>query len=335
VSPPGRIFAAEGALTVLREADSNSQSMGNVNAVFLLSIVVIALGYFIKTIKVVTEKEGRALTSLILNVTLPALALNTISTITIEPALALLPFICIAFSAGVLYASFLFFRKEVDARKGLLCMSAIGFNIGLFAYPLIEGIWGVEGLKHVALFDVGNAFVIFGIAYTTGTVYSPKTAAQQQTVNGRFIARKLLTSAPLMSYVIALVLNFTHFQLPGFATQILTVLARANMALVLLVLGIYLNFDFKRSQWFDVAKILLIRYGFGLALGLILYLVLPFSRLYRSIVLISLILPLGMTIIPFAVLFHYDEKLAGTTANLSILISFGLMWTLILSLGLG
>ena len=36
-----------------------------------------------------------------------------------------------------------------------------GFNIGLFAYPLVEGIWGQEGIKYFGMFDMGNAFIVF------------------------------------------------------------------------------------------------------------------------------------------------------------------------------
>ncbi len=54
----------------------------------------------------------------------------------------------------------------------MLTMMIPGFNIGMFAYPLVEGIWGKEGLKYFGMFDVGNAFVIFVLCYMIGSYYS-------------------------------------------------------------------------------------------------------------------------------------------------------------------
>ena len=56
-------------------------------------------------------------------------------------------------------------------------------------------------------------------------------------------------------------------------------------------------------------------------MGILLYLFLPFSELVRTIVLIAMILPAGLAIIVYAVEFQYDEKLIGTYANITILIS--------------
>jgi predicted permease len=73
----------------------------------------------------------------------------------------------------------------------------------------------------------------------------------------------------------------------------------------------------------------LIRYSFGLAIGILLFYILPFDPLFKAILLISLILPIGMAVIPFAVEFELNQKMAGTLANLSIIISFIMMWIII------
>ena len=47
-----------------------------------------------------------------------------------------------------------------------------GFNIRLFAYPLVEAIWGLEGLKYFGMFDMGNSIIVFGVCYIFTSVYS-------------------------------------------------------------------------------------------------------------------------------------------------------------------
>ena len=105
------------------------------------------------------------------------------------------------------------------------------------------------------------------------------------------------------------------------------------MALTLLLLGIYLNFKFEKSEWNVVLKVLSIRYICGLAAGILLFFILPFSLLYRTILLVALILPVGMAVVPFSVEYELNEKLTGIIVNLSIVISFILMWLITLIVG--
>jgi hypothetical protein len=50
--------------------------------------------------------------------------------------------------------------------------------------------------------------------------------------------------------------------------------------------------------------------------------------------MVLVILPLGMTILPFSDEFGFDSRLAGTMANLSLVISFIFIWLLVNGLNL-
>ena len=76
-------------------------------------------------------------------------------------------------------------------------------------------------------------------------------------------------------------------------------------------------------------KILAMRYGIGLVLGIILFKILPFNAMFRYTVLIGLCLPIGMAVIPYAVQFNYDKKLVGTLCNITMILSFALVWIII------
>jgi len=310
--------------------------MTNVNYIFLLSLTIIAIGFILKKLNIITEDNGKTIAKVVFNVTLPALILSVISSIEITPSLGLITLISILYCIPIIILALTLFKNYPREIKGLIFMAVIGFNVGHFAYPLIEGIWNEEGLKYIAMFDIGNAIVIFIICYILGLIFSPKNDFQDKKELVKTILLKLLKSAPLMSYFIALTLNFLNINFPLFVSDLLDVLSRANMALTLLLLGIFLNFKFERSQWKNIVKVLIIRYSFGLAIGLFLFFLLPFDQLYRGILAIALILPIGLAIIPFAVEFDYSEKqFAGTMANLTIIISFILIWIVILFLGFG
>ena len=289
-------------------------------------MAIIAIGYLLKRTKLLSKQEGQTLNKIILNVTLPALILTTFANMTVEPQLLLLSLICIVYGLLMLFLGRVFFTKIKRVDQGVLTLSLLGFNIGLFAYPFVEGIWGAEGLKYMALFDMGNAFIIFGLAYIVAIFYAP----EKKEISIKFIAFKMATFIPLVSYFLALTISFTPVTLPAFTIDILGFISSANAVLVLLVLGIYLEFSFDKALVKPFLKALSLKYVSGLSLGIILFFILPFDELFRATVLLGLVLPTGMAIIPYAVQNQLNDQIAGGIVNITNIISFLIMWVIFL-----
>ncbi len=310
--------------------------MADVNQIFLLSLVIIMLGYFLKRIHIIPEENGKTIAKVIFNVTLPGVILKVTTTIQFTVSLILLPIITIGYGLLMAFVGLLVFKKYPRKLKGLFLMTLIGFNVAHFSFPLIEGLYGQEGLQYIALIDLGNAFTVFVLCYLFGSLFANGSETEKEQINAKKIASQLLKSAPLMTYVVALTINFSGVILPIFFVDLIDVISRANTLLSLLLLGIYLNFKFKKSEWFNILKVIAIRYVFGLSIGLLLYFFLlpaQFSHLVKLIITISLIFPVGLAVIPFSVEFNYDQELTTMITNLTIIISYALVWTLILLLG--
>lgn len=298
--------------------------MSGLNYIFLKTLSVVGISFLLKKAGVLSMEHGKALSRIIFNITLPALILQTISKIELDFSLFLAPLICLFHSLGVSVLSGFLFKNEFDKTKGISRMCSVGFNVGLFAYPIISGLFGASGLSAIAMFDFGNAFVVFGLSYFLGFMYSGNRAGQKLTF--KEIINLFSTSIPFMSYLIAIILNLTGFRFSGFTYDVLEVLAQANTGMALVVLGLTLDFRFEPSSWKLITRVLLLRYTAGLVVGLLLYQLLPFSHLYRMVVFLGLILPVAIAVIPYSVEFEYDARIAGTIANLTMIISFALMW---------
>jgi malate permease and related proteins len=296
--------------------------MTNINYEFLLFILIILFGYFSKRINIVQEKDGETLSRVLFNITLPALIVFTFSSIRIETSLLLIPIITICFGLLMFFISLFIFKKEVRKTKGMLSMLLPGFNVGLFAYPLIQTLFGIKGLEYIAMFDMGNAILIFGLCYLIAGYY----ATEEAVLDLRTACRKLFKSVPLMSYMVTLTINLSGLHFPTLVIDMAGIISKANSPLSLLLLGIYLSFSFERSHPNNMLKILLSRYITGLCIGFPLYFILPFDTLFRSVILLGLILPIGAGVIPYAVEFDYDKKFVGTVANATIIVSFVLVF---------
>ncbi|WP_067840031.1 AEC family transporter [Amphibacillus sediminis] len=299
--------------------------MSGFNQQFILSIILIGLGYLLKVTGLLKETDGEAISRLIFNLTLPALIITSFYQVKFDWSLLILV------AAGILMG-FLFvllgvicFNSESRSIKGMLVMMLPGYNIGLFAYPLVEGIWGAEGIKYFGMFDVGNAFIVFGLSYLIGSYYADNHS--QLTVKASF--RKLSQSIPLMSYFIIFILSILQIDIPGIAIDLAEIIAMANMPLSLLLLGLYLNFSVNRFHIRLMTKFIGLRYGVALIIAPLLYWLLPVDSMIKSTLLIGFLLPIPLSLIPYGVEFKYDKQFIGTSSNVTMLLSFALIWVIV------
>lgn len=259
-----------------------------------------------------------------LNVTLPCLLIVSFSEITIDPSLFLLVIISVGYGVLMALIGLFVFRNEQTQTKGMLAMMLPGFNIGLFVFPLVEGIWGTEGLKYFGMFDAGNAFILFGVNYIIASYFAPGDIK----LDYKQMAVKITKSIPLMTYVLVCSINLIGLQLPNLVLDVSGIISQANMPLSLLLLGIYLNLRFDKSNLKLLTKFIALRYVIGLTVGLLLFWLLPYEDMFKYTILICLILPTATTSLAYSVQFNYDTKFVGTISNITIIISFVLLWVI-------
>jgi malate permease and related proteins len=176
------------------------------NQEFLYIIIIIAFGYLLKRLNILQEKDGEVISKIIFKITLPALVLVTFDAVEIETSLILLPVIVLVYGIITATLGLLVFKNEDRELKGSLLMLSSGFNVGLFAFPLVYAIWGIDGLTYFSMFDVGASFVVFGICFILGSYFSEEGLR----LNPMEILKKLGKSIPLMTYLIASILNLIH-----------------------------------------------------------------------------------------------------------------------------
>ncbi len=299
--------------------------MNNANEQFLLSLLIIIIGYVFKRMDLIKEEDGESLSRIIFNITLPALIINTFNTIVIDFSLILITIIGIIYGLLMALLGVVVFKNEDRKTRGMLSMLVPSFNIGLFAYPLVEAIWGHEGIKYFGMFDVGNSLVVFGVSYIIASYFSSEKSDLKITT----ISEKLLKSVPLLSYILVFGLAVSDLHFPGIVLDVTKILARANMPLSLLLLGVYLSFSLNANHLKNIVKVLAVRYLMGIVVGTTLFFIMPFDTMFKYTMLIGFLLPIPTAVIQYAIEFDYDKNFVGTVANITILLSFFLVWIVV------
>lgn len=300
--------------------------MNTTNLVFGSALIIIGIGYLLKSLGFIEAKDAKSISKFLMHTTFPALVFTTMLKVKLSAALGWLPLIAMLFGFLSSYIGFLFFKKEPKEHRGILTMGSAGWNLGLFAYPLIEGIWGWEGLTYAIMFDLGNSVINFMVNYGMGTYLAGNHGTKNPV---QHVLKKIFTLPPFQAMLIGLTFNI--YQIPVFplAMDIVDTIAKGNKPMVLLLMGIYFSIRLPKTAFAKVFQVLGLRYVLGLSIGLLLYYTVPFEFQYRNMLLICLILPAGMTLITYSDELNFDTGIAAAIVNFSMLVSFIIMWTLV------
>jgi predicted permease len=125
--------------------------MQSPNVVFGSALLIISIGYLLKSFGFIKPHDAKSVSKFLMHTTFPALVFSTMIQVKLSADLIWLPIICFLFGSASSGIGFLIFKKEAPEYRGILTMGSSGYNLGLFAYPLIEGIWGWQGLTYAIL----------------------------------------------------------------------------------------------------------------------------------------------------------------------------------------
>ncbi|WP_226389571.1 AEC family transporter [Penaeicola halotolerans] len=213
---------------------------------YVLALCLI-LGLLFQRVKDFPSNAHITLNNFIIYVSLPALALVYIPQITYSLTL-IYPLMTawIIFGAAVLIFGFLGPRLGWDrATTGCVILCCGLGNTSFVGYPLVEALFGVEGLQYAILVDQPGSFVIvssFGIV--VAAVYGRDTSRK------RDIFKKVLKFPPFLTFVLAFILGSFDIKFEGVVADILSKIGATLTPLALVSVGLQLkvkatNFDFR------------------------------------------------------------------------------------------
>lgn len=152
--------------------------------------------------------------------------------------------------------------------------------------------------------------------------WSPKT-----------FAMRLVGNMSLWGIIVGLILGLTGVRLPTIITNFINIPANGNSCVSYLLIGLYLDINLStlRKLWKYALFSLALRYGLGIAVGIVLYFTLGtlFSPLARLIVLVGFCMPLPASVTALAAENGVDSSLPAFVTNLTFIVSFVVLWVMI------
>jgi malate permease and related proteins len=287
---------------------------------FLPFALALGLGFGYKRLGILNNQDGRTISKLVVNLTLPAAAFTALYRAELSAdvlVLSLLGLVIPLLQMGLAYGVTLWHRLPDPERGVFLCNAGVT-NLGFFLYPIFLQLYGFDALARLVMFDIGNAFMAFAVSFAVARYYGARNRGTLA-INWR----ALLLSPPLLALPLGLFCNSAGVVLPSTLTDLLEAAANANILLVMVGLGVYIEPRLYKPRL--VAGGLAMRMGVGLLLGIAVASVLQLTGLNRLVVIMAAGMPTGMTTLIYAATEELDAELAANLISYSLIVGFGLV----------
>lgn len=212
----------------------------------ILIFICLGLGFGLQFLKSFPKNGYVALNHFVIYISLPALALFYIPKIEISSKL-LFP-LGVAWLGFVL--SFLFFYSlgkwfgwSKKLTGCLILTSGLG-NTSFVGFPVIEALYGNEGIQTAIIVDQPGTFVVLAVF---GVVVASSFSKGE--VSSKIILKKILFFPPFIAFAFACLFNFMQLDFPDNLQSVFQKVGGTVTPIALVSVGLQLKIDRKSQHW--------------------------------------------------------------------------------------
>lgn len=287
-------------------------------------VAIILLGYVLRRINFFKEGDFTVLSKIVLRITLPAAIVSSFAGKEIDLALLSLAVLSLGIGIFYIFVMFVLNIKRGKDTQAFEMLNVAGYNIGNFTLPFVQSFLGPVGVITTSLFDVGNACICLGGAYSVASVVKH---------GGKFspfrILKALSKSVAFDTYVVMVLMTVLNFRLPGPVVSLAEIIANGNAFLAMLMIGVGFRLSGDRSQIGSIVRVLLVRYSIGALVAMGCYRFLPFSLEIRQALVVLAFSPIASAAPPFTEELKGDVGLSSAINSISILCSIVIIVTIL------
>lgn len=282
----------------------------------LVMFLLILVGYLAVRVKVLGAEARQNFSSLLINIVVPAMIVDSYL-IPFDPAILSNLLRTALASAAVLFAglgiALLATRRMKDPNRPLLRFAITFSNAAYMGFPLIEALFGAEGLLYASIFNTFFNILI----WTAGTALLAPGSQEKHSLG------QLLKKPALLAVALGLILYLGQVPVPDLISTPLSLLGGMNTPLSMLITGIIIATSDLRSVirrgslWYA----LFLRMAVVPAAALLLCLATGTGGMVGAVVILLEACPCAAITSVFAVQYHYDEELAAGSVVVSTLLS--------------
>ena len=218
--------------------------MNQIEVTILSIIIMIAIGYFLKRIDFLSDKDIDSFNKVVMYIFLPCMVFHALYTADLSgiSTLGILPFVVLASSLVTGTISFLILKQFNldDVTLWSVLVTVMIANTAFMGYPVTLGIFGNDGFLRAIFSDIATLITFLALSFVLivkfgGTV---KTAV-----------RKIVLFPSLWAVILGLIFNLLNVPAVPVIDNTINYLGQGAIPLIMLALGLSIDFSaLKRSR---------------------------------------------------------------------------------------
>ena len=285
----------------------------------LIMFIMILLGFLLVKLHLIDIESKKSLSNLLVYLVVPFMIVNSYITTYDQTILTnmlwafLASIICLALAIILVFIFTLFWHID---DKPILQFGMMFSNAAYMGFPLIEAMFGSEGLIYASCFVSMFNILLWTIGYMIVS----------RSFNVKVAFKAIAKTPVIYALIIGLIIFFTQIEIPEIIKTPLSTIGSMNTPLSMIITGMIIA----SSNVFSVLKNKYLWFSTALRLVIIPLLTLPFVYLLSlagidkevlKIVFILSCCPCAAITSVFAIKFHYNEDLASTTVVVTTILS--------------
>ncbi|WP_458403090.1 AEC family transporter [Methanobrevibacter sp.] len=286
-------------------------------AVTILSIILmIGLGYVLKRIDFLSEKDIDPFNKIVMYILMPCMVFHAIygADLSSLPKLGVLPFIILASSAATGVVSYIILKqlKLDDKTLWSVLVTVMIANTAFMGYPVTLGIYGDSGLLRAIFCDMATLCTFLLLSFVLilrfgGTI---KTAL-----------RKIALFPPLWAVILGLALNFINVPIGEVLENTVNYLGQGAIPLIMVTLGLSIDFSALARSKSMIAFTSVMKLMFFPLIAFLIVGYLGFVGLENTVTVVEAAMPSGMMSLLLAITYKLDYELTSDCILINTVIS--------------
>ena len=291
--------------------------MNNAIEVTILSIIImIGLGYFLKRIDFLSEKDIDPFNRIVMYILMPCMIFHAIysADLSLLPKLGILPFIILAssFATGIVSYFILKRLKLDDITLWSVLVTVMIANTAFMGYPVTLGIYGADGVLRAIFCDMATLCIFLILSFVLilkfgGTI---KTAV-----------RKIALFPPLWAVILGLSFNFFNIPIGPVIDNTVNYLGQGAIPLIMIALGLSIDFSALSRSKSMIVFTSVMKLAFFPFVAFVIASKIGLVDLQHTISVVEAAMPSGMMSLLLAITYKLDYELTSDCILINTVIS--------------
>ena len=290
--------------------------MNAIETTILSIILMIGLGYFLKRIDFLSEKDIDPFNKIVMYILMPCMIFHAIygADLSLIPKLGILPFIILASSLVTGVVSYVILKQfNFDDKKlWSVLVTVMIANTAFMGYPVNLGIYGQAGFLRAIFCDIATLciFLLLSLVLILKFGGTVKTAF-----------KKIALFPPLWAVVLGLGFNWLNIPIGSVLDNTVNYLGQGAIPLIMITLGLSIDFSALSRSKSMIVFTSIMKLAFFPMIAFLIVNYLGLVNLEYQVAVVEAAMPSGMMSLLLSITYNLDYELTSDCILINTVIS--------------